>query len=104
MSIETSEQRQNIFSLRLSDALPGQAVRVAEVCSEAAQRLAELGLTAGVTVTVIRKAPLGDPLEIAVRGYRLCIRTKTAKNIRVTEAPITRIPTLSGKQQDETDI
>ena len=83
MSIETSEQRQNIFSLRLSDALPGRSVRVAEVCSEAAQRLAELGLTAGVTVTVIRKAPLGDPLEVTIRGYELTLRKDEAVCVEV---------------------
>lgn len=42
-------------------------------------RLAELGLTVGACVSVIKKAPLGDPLEITLRGYSLCIRAKEAK-------------------------
>lgn len=48
-----------------------------------AQRLAELGLTEGVTVDVLRVAPLNDPIEIAVRGYRLCLRKELAKQIVV---------------------
>lgn len=42
-------------------------------------RLEELGLTRGTTVTVIKLAPLGDPMEIKVRGYSLCLRKSTAK-------------------------
>jgi len=37
-------------------------------------RLRELGLVAGTRVTVVRRAPLGDPIEIELRGYRLCVR------------------------------
>lgn len=37
-------------------------------------RLADLGLVPGTEVKVIRRAPFGDPIEIEVRGYRLCLR------------------------------
>lgn len=48
-------------------------------------RLAEMGLTPNVEVTVIKKAPLGDPLEISVRGYSLCIRATEAEHFEIEE-------------------
>lgn len=45
------------------------------------QRLLELGLTPGVTVEAIRRAPLGDPLEVHVRGYNLSLRRAEARVI-----------------------
>ena len=47
------------------------------------QRLLELGLTRGTRIAVIRYAPLGDPIEIAVRGYRLSLRKEEAASILV---------------------
>jgi Fe2+ transport system protein FeoA len=41
-------------------------------------RLMEMGMTAGATVVVTRRAPLGDPIEIAIRGTRLCLRRADA--------------------------
>ena len=46
-------------------------------------RLLEMGLTTGVEVELIRFAPLGDPIEIEVRGYRLSLRKREARGIRV---------------------
>lgn len=48
-------------------------------------RLYEMGLTPNAQVTVLKKAPLGDPLQISVRGYSLCIRAKDAKYFAVSE-------------------
>ena len=42
------------------------------------QRLLEMGLTPGTKVEVVRFAPLGDPMEIEIRGYRLSIRKQDA--------------------------
>ena len=42
------------------------------------QRLREMGLTAGTVVQVIRTAPLGDPIELHLRGYRLSVRKSEA--------------------------
>ena len=47
------------------------------------QRLMEMGLTRGTHIQVIRFAPLGDPIEIAVRGYRLSLRREEASSIIV---------------------
>lgn len=48
---------------------------------EVRQRLLEMGLTKGIVVTVIRVAPLGDPIEIELRGYRLSLRRKEAEAV-----------------------
>lgn len=50
------------------------------------QRLLELGLTKGTLCTLVRFAPLGDPLELEVRGYRLSLRKAEAEGVLI-EAP-----------------
>jgi Fe2+ transport system protein FeoA len=47
------------------------------------RRLFELGLLPGTRLEVIRRAPLGDPLELSLRGYRLSIRAEEARAIGV---------------------
>ena len=47
------------------------------------QRLLEMGLTIGAEFEVIRFAPMGDPLEIKVRGYRLSLRKREASGILI---------------------
>lgn len=46
-------------------------------------RLREMGLLPGVSITLVRTAPLGDPLEIRVRGYRLTLRRSEAEHVLV---------------------
>lgn len=48
------------------------------------RRLLELGLVPGTNVMVVRVSPLGDPLELEVRGSRLSLRKKEALSIEVT--------------------
>jgi len=50
---------------RLCEAGPGSSI---------AARLADLGFVPGTILSVVRRAPFGDPVEIAIRGYRLCLR------------------------------
>ena len=50
---------------------------------ETTERLREMGLVQGTRVEVRRLAPLGDPMELTVRGYRLSIRLEDAAHIRV---------------------
>ena len=67
-------------------ALPlHQSARITgfDLPSEQRARLLEMGLTTGALVRTIRYAPLGDPLEIEVRGYRLSLRKREAEGIRV---------------------
>lgn len=64
----------------------GARATVAEIdgIDEIAMRLMEMGLTPGAALTILGEAPLGDPLELEVRGYRLSIRRAEAKRIQVT--------------------
>jgi Fe2+ transport system protein FeoA len=47
------------------------------------QRLLEMGLTSGVEFQIVRFAPLGDPIELKVRGYHLSLRRNEASGVRV---------------------
>ena len=51
--------------------------------ADAARRLMDLGLIRGTTVEVVRAAPLGDPLEVKVRGFMLTLRRAEAEHITV---------------------
>lgn len=48
------------------------------------QRLLEMGLTVGAEFQVVRFAPLGDPLQIKLRGYQLSLRKREAGGIRIS--------------------
>lgn len=71
--------------LTLGDLRPGARARVTAVHgrSEVAQRIAELGVTPGVVIEVERIAPLGNPIQIRVRGYHLALRLNEARQIGV---------------------
>lgn len=68
----------------------GTAVIVeVQVSAEGRSRLLELGLVPGTVVQLVRFAPLGDPVEIRVRGYHLTIRRHEAELILVRpESPV----------------
>ena len=51
-------------------------------------RLLEMGLTPGVEVEVLGMAPLGDPIELALRGYRLSVRRSEATRVDVEPANV----------------
>ena len=65
------------------DLKKGMKARVARVTGHGPDtvRLMELGLTPGVEFTVTKIAPLGDPIEIAFRGYRLCLRRQESADL-----------------------
>lgn len=67
----------------LKQAKIGETVRVVKVHGEGAirRRIMDMGITKGVTITVRKVAPLGDPIEINVRGYELSLRKADAKMI-----------------------
>ena len=69
----------------LSELAIGSRGRVAGVSGsdEISIRLLEMGLTPGVEVALIGKAPLGDPLELELRGYRLSVRRTEAARVEV---------------------
>jgi ferrous iron transport protein A len=47
------------------------------------KRLLEMGLTVGTSFKVIKVAPFGDPVEIDLRGYRLCLRKNETENFEI---------------------
>jgi ferrous iron transport protein A len=57
-----------------------------EGVDELSCRLMEMGLTPGVELKVVGVAPLGDPLELELRGYRLSVRRSEAKRVEVQNA------------------
>lgn len=69
----------------LKDAAVGSTVKVVKLYGEGAirRRIMDMGLTKGVTVTVRKLAPLGDPMELTVRGYELSLRKADAAMIEV---------------------
>ena len=70
---------------QLSTLAVGTSATVAEIRIPAAtkSRLMEMGLLVGTTVELVRFAPLGDPVEIKVRGYNLSLRKHEAELIMV---------------------
>ena len=73
---------------QLSEAARGERFRVVEISGDdtLSMRLMEMGLTPGVEVEMLGAAPLGDPLEFGVRGYRLSLRKTEADRISVQPA------------------
>ena len=69
----------------LRDAKIGDTVKVVKLHGEGAikRRIMDMGLTKGVEVYVRKVAPLGDPIEVTVRGYELSIRTADADMVEV---------------------
>lgn len=69
----------------LKEAKVGDSVKVVKLHGEGAvkRRIMDMGVTKGVEVYVRKVAPLGDPVEITVRGYELSIRKADAEMIEV---------------------
>jgi len=69
----------------LRDAKIGKPVTVVKLHGEGAlkRRIMDMGITKGVTVTIRKVAPLGDPLELTVRGYELSLRKADAEMIEI---------------------
>jgi len=52
--------------------------------TEIPRRLGDLGFVPGTELRIVRRAPFGDPIELEIRGYRLCLRAEQVSNLRVT--------------------
>jgi len=75
-------------SQSLKETKPGAKVRVKKIggIGPVKRRIMEMGITKGVEIYVRKVAPLGDPMEIAVRGYELSLRKADAELIEVEAA------------------
>ncbi len=59
------------------------AVEAIHAPKQLKRRLMDMGFTKGVTIEVVKMAPMGDPMEVTVRGYHLCLRKAEAHVIQL---------------------
>lgn len=71
--------------MTLKDLKPGQQGTVASVGTTGVmkRRIMDMGITPGVEIKVVKVAPLGDPIEVTVRGYQLSLRKDEAQQIEM---------------------
>ncbi len=71
--------------MTLKDLKPGQQGTVVSIGEKgpARRRIMDMGVTPGAVVKVIKVAPLGDPIEVNIRGYELSLRKAEAQQIQV---------------------
>lgn len=71
--------------MTLNDVVVGQTCEVAKLhdTGEIRRRIMDMGITKGAQISVRKIAPLGDPIDLTVRGYHLSLRRSDAKNIEV---------------------
>ena len=71
--------------MKLSSLKEGQKVRITSIraIGPLKRRLMDMGVLSGEVVVLKKVAPLGDPIEIVIKGYSLSLRKKEADNIRV---------------------
>ncbi|MCD8040615.1 MAG: ferrous iron transport protein A [Clostridia bacterium] len=69
----------------LCDFTVGQKGKIIAVSGEGRvrRRLFDMGVTPGAEVTMVKKAPLGDPIEVTIRGYQLTLRKDEAKCVEM---------------------
>ncbi len=72
-------------AIPLLDLPVGRAARIAPSQGAHAipSRLEDLGFVPGTRLRVVRRAPFGDPIELEIRGYRLCLRAEQIVGLRV---------------------
>lgn len=98
--------------MRLNELKTGQSARIVEVGGEGSlrNRLIDMGLIPGTLLTLRKVAPMGDPIEILIRGYELTLRLEHAADISVElipqEPPVATesVPENLPKQPDKSRI
>jgi len=77
-------------TVSLNTLLPGErgtVQRINSTLTNVRQRLLEMGLIRGTPIELVRFAPMGDPIEVQVRGYRLSLRRLEAEAVIVQKEP-----------------
>ena len=71
--------------MTLKDLKPGQQGTVASIgtTGPVKRRIMDMGITPGVEIRVVKVAPLGNPIEVNVRGYELSLRKEEAQQIEM---------------------
>ena len=74
---------------KLSELEPGEKGTIVKVQGSGAlrRRLLDMGLIRGTKIEMVRKSPLGDPLEFLVKGYNLSLRKAECENVYVEVKP-----------------
>ena len=73
------------MEIRLSELRPGEKGIISRVVGDKdiRRRLLDMGLTKGTEIIVVRKAPLGDPIEFLLKGYNLSLRKRECENVYI---------------------
>ena len=71
----------------LGKLIPGQKGKVVNLGEKgpARRRLMDMGITPGVEIEIVKVAPLGDPIEVNLRGYELSLRKSEAEKIKIEQ-------------------
>jgi Fe2+ transport system protein FeoA len=91
MALEEVKRREQqgggkaMATANLKDLKPGEKGKVLKISArgEASKRIVEMGVTPGAVVEIERVAPLGDPIDIKVKGYHLSLRKEEAQGIEI---------------------
>lgn len=73
--------------MTLNELKPGQEGKVLSLGEKGPmkRRIMDMGVTPGAVLKVIKVAPLGDPIEVNIRGYELSLRKEEAKRIEISQ-------------------
>ena len=90
--------------MTLNDLAIGKSARILKVGGEGAlrQHFLDMGLIPGAQVTLVKYAPMGDPMELKIHGYELTLRVDDARNIEIE--PITTSRQVKGLKAGKQDI
>ena len=71
--------------ISLNELKPGQNGKIVSLWGEGAvhKRLLDMGLVKGAEIIVERVAPLGEPIEVKIKGYNLSLRKEEARNVKI---------------------
>lgn len=71
--------------MNLSELKPGEEATVVSIGEKgpSRRRIMDMGVTPGTSIKVIKVAPLGDPIEVNIRGYELSLRKEEASRIKI---------------------
>jgi len=77
--------------VELTELEAGRSGRIAaESATKVPERLLDLGFVPGTEVAVVRRGALGDPIELELRGYRICVRREDLTGLRVLPLAVAR--------------
>ena len=83
--LNNDNEKKGDMTMTLGDATVGSTVVVAKIDGDSAykRRIMDMGITKGSEIFIRKVAPLGDPVEITVRGYELSVRKNDAQCVQV---------------------